>query len=304
MKDDLAKLLTSGELNQQAGDLRAAIEDYKAAYALEQTLTINHQLVAALTLDQQYQQAYRYLQEALPSYLDQTQWWALVLEVMLKTHHFIDARLFIKHLPMTVNAQYRQQIERAETEAIKTEEKQIQSLTKTVYHLSDVSLPEQKKILAQAQTLPYASYLFVSKYILVDPFALPITRVTVLDELRQLGVEEVVPFQTVLGTQIMVQPSELLALSQERNYQAVQGLLTESEQNLDPGLATLLRGQVNLMLVLLYPCLTEAIQDPKSWVQQVQAFLLTGHELDLPESKEQIKWRKAALNALQELQDQ
>lgn len=294
-----------GQSHLQAGELGPAIEAFEKAYALEQSSSINQQLVAALTLDQHYQQAYRYLVEALPAYVNEAAWWPLAFDVMLKSQHFIAARKLMTHLPAETAASYRQQIEQSEEEVLKTEAKQVQTLTKRVARLSELSLADQKRLLAEAQTLPYKAYLFVSQYLLVDPFSLPLTRVTILEELRQLAFDQSIPFLNLLGQEITVRPNALPGLSQDSRYQAIQTRLTENEQGLDPSLASLLRGQVNLLLLCIYPCLPTAIQDVDTWLQQVQTLLLTGQVSDLAsEPQEQVRWRQAAVKALQELQDQ
>ncbi|RRG17397.1 hypothetical protein D3P96_07910 [Weissella viridescens] len=297
---DKAELQKLGDQALAENDDEHALMYFEEAYRKEQTFDLNVKL-AKLYLQQEQNEAandlvHEYSTEYGQSDPEKQQ---LYIESCLKSSAFIDARQFIylNHL----HSNLVEQITVAEADFRENQQTALLENQKAFYHLSDAPMGQQSQVVRRAKHLPLTEFLFCAKYILIDPFAHQLSRVSVLEELMKLGVEEQINMINLLGSQEAIVPKQIPFLAQQNKFKAIMDLLEKSPLANDPTQFEILKQQINLCLMLMMPNLDQAILDVKVWTEQT--LLMFGMEFmtNTEEVGVQKEWRDALNQALMTL---
>jgi len=265
-----------------------AAAELQSAYDLSQTVAINHLLVRALVADQQFKMAQGIAFEAATSYYDDKNDAELYLMILIKNQQFLKAYEFIYALPQTMQAKMLAEVATNEQLFAQNQATTLKTIARQFYHLSDVSPYEQQERLQMANQLPLTEYLKGAKFLLVDPFLSVIGRVTIIDQLRRLHIQETVAMNWFDET-LSITPSKLLPLEDMAIYQHIQTQLNQLEQSIGPDLISVMSEQNHLMLMMAYPNLTTIITDEEAWVTGMVAEVLGEEQSSEPLT--QRNWR-------------
>ncbi|WP_251897571.1 hypothetical protein [Lactiplantibacillus paraplantarum] len=278
----------AAERASQAQEWSQAASLWEQVYQTQQTAPINYHLVQALVADQQYVAAASYASEFEAQYLATDGAAELYITALIANHDFIMARIVImarkssgwtKTMLATLAA--------AETNAEQTVATTLTTTMRHFYHLSDQPARQHADSLQAAHHLTYQRYLTAAKFLLVDPFLHPLTRVEVLYTLYNLRVPEMVKMQWLLNDEMLTLcPAKLSVFGQDETSMAVYRVLKARLGNQDVFLYENLRELLQLQLMYLYPQAKAVITDPAAWIdvliwqQTGQAVTVTGAEIE------------------------
>lgn len=266
-----------------------ALDALDEAYDLKQTPAINQLLTRVLLADGQYKTAQLFADEFIDSYLATAETAQLYVTVALHNQQFLAAREFIMWLPETQRADLMAKIVTAEMTTRQTQQATITTIARHFYHLSDGDAISQRERLIVADKLPLDEYLVGARFVLLDPFLTPISRVSVLDRLRRLRVAQPVDMVWIDGDTLTVVPAQLESIENMARYQDILTELQSYEQTVGPAMIHGLVEQVRLMLMIAYPVLEKVAIEPKSWVAGLIAESL-GNTMP-QEAVKQREWR-------------
>jgi len=297
---DSAELQKLGNQAIAEGDDEHALMYFEEAYSKEQSFALNIKLAELYTQHEQNELANDLVHEYVAEYGSSTiEAQRIFINACLNANAFIDARQFIymNHL----DSGFLEQVTESENHFRDTQQAAVLEIKKSFYHLSDAPMGQQSQIVRRAKHLPRPEFLFCAKYILIDPFAHQLSRVSVLEELMKLGVSEEIEMMSLIGQHERVVPNQIPFLTQQSKFKAVMNLLANSPLANDPTQFEILKQQVNLCLMLMMPNLDQAISDVKVWTEQT--LLMFGMEFSTTdtESGAQKEWRDALNQALMTL---
>mgnify|MGYP004606521517 CR=1 FL=1 len=265
----LSETQLAAERATRAQEWSQAASLWERVYQHEQSAPVNYQLVRALVADQQFVAAASYARESEAQYLAADVAADVYLAALIGKHEFISARIVIKARQQSTRwtATACATLSAAETQA----EQQLQAtLTTTMrqfYHLSDQPVVSHAERLQAARHLTYQRYLTAAKFLLVDPFLHPLTRVEVLYTLYELRVPDEVQMRWLFDERrLTIRPAELLPLGTDTTSIATQHALKAQLGNQDVFLYENLRELLQLQLMYLYPQPGLVISDPTAWV--------------------------------------
>ncbi|MGY5269926.1 hypothetical protein [Lactiplantibacillus plantarum] len=264
----IAETQLAAEQASRAQDWSKAASLWEQVYQAQQTAPVNYELVQALVADQQYVAAANYASEFEAQYLATDAAADLYLNALVANHDFISAQIMIKARPTSAWTTAASTIlKAAESTAERTLGSTLTTTMRHFYHLSDQPVQKQVAGLQAARHLPYEHYLTAAKFLLVDPFLHPLTRVEVLYTLYQLQVSETVKMQWLLDEKMLTLcPAKLVALGQDETSKAVYHALKVRLGNQDVFLYESLRELLQLQLMYLYPCAAQVITDSTAWI--------------------------------------
>ncbi|MFC6180706.1 hypothetical protein [Lactiplantibacillus daowaiensis] len=265
----MAELVAQAQTASSAGDWSQAASLLETAYQLEQSFTINHQLVTALTQIQNYAAASTYAAEFETTYLATGADFNLYLTICLANHEFIKAHMLIQAIRQQhvdwVNPAT-EQVTIAEAQAEQTLQQTLTTTMRQFYHLSDQPVAEQPVRLAAAQHLTLAKYVTAARFLLLDPFLQQLSRVEVLYTLRAAGVTQPVQFLWFDQTEVTVVPAELPVIGTDATSVQVEAALQAAVGQLDVSLYESLQAMLSLQLMYLYPYSEKIITDSQIWI--------------------------------------
>ncbi|MCB7464371.1 hypothetical protein [Lactiplantibacillus argentoratensis] len=264
----IAETQLAAEQASRDQDWSKAASLWEQVYQAQQKAAINYELVQALVADQQYVAAANYASEFEAQYLATDAAADLYLNALIANHDFISARIMVRARPASAwTATAIATLNAAERTAEQTLGTTLTTTMRHFYHLSDQPVQKQVTGLQAARHLPYERYLTAAKFLLVDPFLHPLTRVEVLYTLYQLQVPETVKMQWLLDEQILTLcPAKLVALGQDETSKAVYRVLEARLGDRDVFLYESLRELLQLQLMYLYPRAAQVITDATAWI--------------------------------------
>ncbi|MGV0168650.1 hypothetical protein ACRYI5_08590 [Furfurilactobacillus sp. WILCCON 0119] len=249
-------------------------EDYAQAASLLEKLyeevqlpEVNHLLVQALYMHEEYSRARMYAGEFLNSYLGTAADWRFLLTLLLRVHDFILAHEVTAGIhESTLRIESETLIEGAEQAARTETAATIKTVAKHFYHMSDDSVLEQQHRFQAAMKLPLAEFETGAKFLLLDPYLHPLYRASILEVLQRVQLDEPVSYRWLDEKTHEVVPAQLTPLDDDAIYQQVQKKLQDRLVDEDPVAETLLTQEVRLQLTLVYPRLNDVVTDPDEWV--------------------------------------
>lgn len=288
-EERFASLVVKGQAAFDEHSYGPALDALDEAYDLNQTPAINQLLMRVLFADGQYKTAQLFADESIDSYLATAETAQLYVTVTLHNQQFLAAHEFIMWLPETQRADLMAKVVTAEMTTRQTQQATITTIARHFYHLSDGDAISQRERLIAADKLPLDEYLVGTRFVLLDPFLTPISRVSVLDRLRRLRVAQSVDMVWLDGDTLTVVPAQLESIENMARYQDILTELQSYEQTVGPAMIHSLVEQVRLMLMIAYPVLEKVAIEPKSWVAGLIAESL-GNTMP-QEAVKQREWR-------------
>ncbi|MDR3190183.1 MAG: hypothetical protein LBT80_03135 [Lactobacillaceae bacterium] len=257
------------------------------AYNMHQEPELNHFVTAVLLDDGQNQLAQQIADEFVDSYANDRQLAEQYLAIAFNNRNYLQAREFAlstrwsdEFTTIIGYEEHQGKIELGET---------IQTIARHFWHLSDQDVATQQARIDEAEHLPLADYLKGAKFVLRDPFLHPIVRVTVLNRLRRLQVNEPIIMHWLRDTEITVNPSELVEFEEQPAFQAILQILNEHANNSDVAVNEAVLAGLRLTLLQTYPLVDKVVTDPASWVQATIAEV--SGDTDIDEPNQQREWR-------------
>jgi len=239
---------------------------WETVYQAQQTSEVNYQLVQSLVADEKYAAASTYASEFERDYLQTDEAATLYLTALLNNQQFIQARILVHARPGSWQGTALATTQAAEEKAERTLQSTLTLTMRQFYHLSDQPVINHASLLQAATHLTYSKYLTAVKFLLVDPFLHPLTRVEVLYTLREIGVTDTVKMQWIDEQPLTVTPAALPMIGQDSASLAVQGILQERLGQQDVTLFASLQELLALQLMYLYPRTEMVVTDPQRWV--------------------------------------
>lgn len=245
----------------------------KAASLLEDLLNqvpsddVTKSLVLALYRGKQYARAFVYLVEQPAVFAADQSNARLAVHLLLHNQSYISVRLFIAGLPADWQRELIQLVEEGERDARQKFRTTIQTELRSFYHLGDCSLNEQQERLSEAQQLPLDEYLTGAQFLLRDPFTHQLIKASIVDTLRQIGIEKEMVIRWIDGEEYSFVPGDLLSIDDLELVQALRNELTNELGNHNPSELQLANQELQMQLMLLYPLINDQINDVKEWVR-------------------------------------
>lgn len=235
-------------------------------YQTSADIEINHLLVEALYMDQQYKLAQQYADEYQASFLATLELYKLMVALMLQNHQFIFARQFAL---VSENSQWVaiaiDEIEQHEQSDLTNLAITVKLITQQFYHLGDENFNEQKRRFELGYQLPMAQYVMGAKFLLRDPFTNPVIRASILQVLQQLHFDETVKVYWLDEQEHEVNCQKLIPI--DKNDRVI-GVLDAFEQKLgqeDPIALQMLSQEFQLQMVFCYPFINSVVTDSDKW---------------------------------------
>jgi len=281
----LADTQAAAEKATQNQEWSQAASLWETVYQTQQTAAINYQLVRALVADEQYAAASTYASEFETQYLQTDETATLYLTALLNNRQFVQARILLHAGPSKWQSQALITLQQAEEQAEQTLETTLTTTMRHFYHLSEQPVVNHASQLQAATHLTYSRYLTAAKFLLVDPFLHPLTRVEVLYTLREMGVTAPIKMQWIDEQALTVNPAELPVIGQDSASIAVQDVLQTRLGHQDATLFASLQELLALQLMYLYPQTEIVITDPQQWVTVLIA-IQTGTLSEKPDQRD------------------
>ncbi|MDF7626533.1 type I restriction endonuclease subunit R [Lactobacillaceae bacterium L1_55_11] len=265
---ELQALLERGQAEHQAGNWHQAAETFAELYQAWPAFDSNYRLVTALFMDHQYQLAADYADDFLSDYLEDVSHFKLVVAIAVQNHNFVDAQQLVM---TSEDADLRKEllagIRADEKEASETMVTTFKTVARQFYHMSDYDLPAQHERYQAAHYLPVDQFVTGAKFLLVDPYTLPVMRATLLEDLAKLGVSDELGYRWVDGQNYQAQINDLPLAVDSPQYRDIVAFLAETVGQQDPIAYENLVQQTRMELTLLFPMIEPAVSDPKAWAQ-------------------------------------
>ncbi|WP_047999971.1 hypothetical protein [Lactiplantibacillus herbarum] len=262
----LSEMQVAAEKAMQEQHWSQAASLWETVYQAQQTPEINYQLVQSLVADEKYAAASTYASEFETYYLQTDEAATLYLTALLNNQQFIQARILVHARPGSWQKMALVAIQAAEEKAERTLQSTLTTTMRQFYHLSDQPVVNHASLLQAATHLTYSKYLTAAKFLLVDPFLHPLTRVEVLYTLREIGVTDTVKVQWIDELPLTVTPADLPMIGQDSASLAVQDILQDRLGQQDVTLFASLQELLALQLMYLYPQTETVVSDPQRWV--------------------------------------
>lgn len=288
---EMQALMTRAQTEMKQENWHDAAESLTVIYETIATFDINYRLVTALFMDEQYQLAASYADDFLLNYLEEETDFRMLVALAIQNQNFVYAQqLVMLWQDETVQAAVLSDIRDAEVRAKTTMAATFQTIARQFYHLSDYSIMEQRDRYESARHLPVDEFIVGARYLLVDPFATPIIRATLLEDLQKLQVAEPVQYRWLDDEIYTIALNQLPLLTDSEIFEEIADYLDEKVGQDDPIALDLLAQQVRFELTLLYPRVTEVVTDPEGWVDaSIDQYY---ERRNLSEMAEQRKWHE------------
>ncbi|CAK1222111.1 Tetratricopeptide (TPR) repeat (TPR) [Fructobacillus cardui] len=300
MKKTLIEIKDQAEAEFNQEHYHQAADLFVTVYQEEQSLAVNRQLVLALKEDQQYQLAKDYATDFLSDYVQHENLFLLYFDLLLQTQNYVSAQQWALQSPnQELTEGLLAQIRDGERKAEDQQGQTLKTIAQHFYHLSDESMVAQQECYQQAFHLPVATFVTGAKFLLVDPFASPLMRSTLLSDLQELGETGVVTYQWLDQQRYQIDLQAILPLFSNKAFQKLVIALDDQVGQEDPIAYQALFDQLRLEAMLLFPRLEESILDATAWVD---ADLSAFYQEQVPEEEAQQKQaHDLVLQALSEL---
>lgn len=288
---EMQALMTRAQTEMKQENWHDAAESLTVIYETIATFDINYRLVTALFMDEQYQLAASYADDFLLNYLEEETDFRMLVALAIQNQNFVYAQqLVMLWEDETVQTAVLSDIRDAEVRAKTTMAATFQTIARQFYHLSDYSIMEQRDRYESARHLPVDEFIVGARYLLVDPFATPIIRATLLEDLQKLQVAEPVQYRWLDDEIYTIALNQLPLLTDSEIFEEIADYLDEKVGQDDPIALDLLAQQVRFELTLLYPRVTEVVTDPEGWVDaSIDQYY---ERRNLSEMAEQRKWHE------------
>ncbi|WP_288628985.1 type I restriction endonuclease subunit R [uncultured Leuconostoc sp.] len=292
------ELIDRANIETKQKNWHDAAETLATLYEKMQTFKVNYRLVTALFMDEQYQLASSYADDFLLEYLDDESNFRMIVALAVQNQNFVYAQqLAVLWDDLDVVDEVLKEIRQAEERAQENMKATLDTVARQFYHMSDYDLLAQRDRYESARHLPVAQFVVGAKFLLVDPYALPIIRATLLEDLQKLQIDGVVKYRWLDDEIYTIQLSDVMPLTSSAVFEAAAATLESRLGQEDPIALEMLAHQMRIELTLLYPRVDIAINDIEKWVDNSIAHYYGRSKPDEPENQRQ--WHEK-INALTE----
>ena len=260
-------LIDRAQLEMKQENWHDAAETLADLYESLQTFDINNRLVTALFMDKQYQLASSYADDFLAEYLDDETHFRMIVALAVQNQSFVYAQqLAMLWDDEQTQSEILDEIRTAENHAKETMATTLATISRQFYHMSDYDLDAQRNRYEAARRLPVADFVIGAKFLLVDPFALPLIRATLLEDLQKLDIQEPVQYRWLDEQLYTIRLDQINPLTSSEVFEKIATLIDDRLGQEDPVALEMLAHQMRLELTLLYPQTDDVIIDADSWV--------------------------------------
>ncbi|WP_273713449.1 type I restriction endonuclease subunit R [Leuconostoc mesenteroides] len=292
------ELIDRANIETKQKNWHDAAKTLATLYEKMQTFKVNYRLVTALFMDEQYQLASSYADDFLLEYLDDESNFRMIVALAVQNQNFVYAQqLAVLWDDLDVVDEVLKEIRQAEERAQENMKATLDTVARQFYHMSDYDLLAQRDRYESARHLPVAQFVVGAKFLLVDPYALPIIRATLLEDLQKLQIDGVVKYRWLDDEIYTIQLSDVMPLTSSAVFEAAAATLESRLGQEDPIALEMLAHQMRIELTLLYPRVDIAITDIEKWVDNSIAHYYGRSKPDEPEN--QRHWHEK-INALTE----
>lgn len=231
------------------------------------TWDLNYRLVTALFMDEQYQLAENYSDDFLEDYFQSDDTFRLILQLAVYNQQFIYARQLIYSVAdKTQQAKWLAEVSLAEEQAEETMVTTLKTVARQFYHMSDYGFEEQRQRYEAGRRLPLDLFVNGAKFLLVDPFTLPVIRASLLEDLQKLKIDEQVDYRWIDEEIYAVNPTQLPALVDNPIFLAIGDKIQQALAQTDPIALEMLLQDARLQLALAHPQIERVVQNVDAWV--------------------------------------
>lgn len=263
MKADNEKKWAKAKSLYEKGDMQTALPIFEELYGQEDDPQLIISYARILQQLKQYVQAAKVAQNNYVIFVEKAP--QLFVEIMLANDRPLDARLFIKQLPLKQQETLQKKVEKAEKQLSIDKHASIRELSRSFSHLGDFSFSEQQIRFNQASGLPLREYLLAAKFVLRDPYVYPLIKSSIVKDLISLDVDETMTMYWIDDQEHNFNPKEVLAFDQIQQVNEVFRLLNQAYLQEDPQSLQIYSQTFNLQLLFLYPFVTGVIKDAHAW---------------------------------------
>ncbi|GMA69300.1 hypothetical protein GCM10025879_05460 [Leuconostoc litchii] len=285
------ELMNRAKMETKQKNWHDAAETLATLYEQVQTFEVNYRLVTALFMDEQYQLASSYADDFLLNYLDDESNFRMVVALAVQNQNFVYAQqLAVLWDDLNVVEDVLQEIRQAEDRAQETMKTTLDTIARQFYHMSDYDLIAQRDRYESARHLPVAQFVIGAKFLLIDPYALPIIRATLLEDIQKLQIDESIKYRWLDDEIYTVRLTEITPLTDSDIFEEAIALLENRLGHDDPIALEMLSHQLRIELTFLYPQVSDVIVDVEKWVDSTVARYYN-HFFD-EEPNDQKQWHK------------
>lgn len=249
------------------GKYKLAIKKLSPVSLISDNSDANHLLVDSLYHQHDYSEAERVLLTEINSYTSSNDLVKLMINVLLKNNEFIICyEIVASFRDDNLKQRCLHKIKFRETNLIANRPKLVSNIAKKFYHLSSVSIIRQRIRLKRAQHLPLSRFIEISRILLVDPFLVPIMRLSILDIFRKINLKLKLRYRWIDNQIYVLSTSNLNDLTETKSYRRIMKII-KSRYFHDPSRMIALKQILRLDLSYLYPFNDQKVCEYSLWVK-------------------------------------
>lgn len=256
----------------EAGEDEAAVEEFIAAYELQQDFAVNLLIVTISLEIGQYKQALNYALERVDEYVADLRYFPYYIEALGQNKLFLTARKLLLAKQKTADKRELQDLEQIEnkidlleTVTLMKEKESIKRIRDLLQKLPAMDAAQQLYQVKQARYLPLKEFVEYGQVLLCDPQVHILARTWLVEELVRLEWPDKVAVIDYLGKAREIIPQKLKTPEQEPLLQQIEAELNQLLANEDPILLVSILDELKVVDSFLYPFMGEVTPDPKRW---------------------------------------
>ncbi|MHA3066041.1 hypothetical protein [Lacticaseibacillus saniviri] len=260
LPDQVKRHIQVGQQALAAKDYASAVAHLEKAYTTDQTFDTAVLLVRALNGMQMASEALPVISHFMHQFMATPEHQQELLTTLLAVPDYSSAWALSHHLDDANQAAFRQRIAEAEDHDMTSNKADIEALRKQVQHMGGRAFHEQEQLVSELGRLPKPVLRSALPPLLVDDDVHPAIKVSVLETLTAIDVDQALPMTTYLGEQQVV-PATLPGVM---NDPTIVNLLQTAQTQYPDQDAEI--EMLRLSLGFLYPIVDQVIPDPEEFL--------------------------------------
>lgn len=265
LTNEESRRLAHAQTALDQGEVSDAVAELVALDREVDSVRVNQTLARALVANQQFQAANQVITRHRTSYATTPALIDLVITVMLACQHFMALRQFLTPIAGVTAAQWAR-VTAGEEKAQHQLPTPLATRKRHFIHLGDRGFTDQQARFRAALDLPLTDFFAGAQFVLRDPAAHPLIRVSILQVLQQVDQRGTVKIEWLDGQEHSLELAQLLPLDQHPVTRAGLAWLAQRYQNDDPQSYQLYCREFLLQLTLLYPLIDAAVPGVSAWM--------------------------------------
>lgn len=244
-----------------------AINYLEKAYQYNSSYDIHRLLVICHIEIKDYQIAKIILKERFHDYMDTQEGRMLYAKILIYTHEFITARIFIYNFQKTDTHldELLKDLQRDEEYLYAYHHKEYEQFEKQLLTIEHKSYVDQIQLLKEARFLPYKKYEATIIPLLVKKDFNIILRASLLNDLHQLNCDSTIEYRMFNDKIVSVIPKQLQEIINSRTFVQLEAQI-EIELASQPDIRQSLLKELPLIFSVLYPYPEQFILNPKRFL--------------------------------------